>query len=285
MIKAPVTKNLRQQEVLIGLVEFFLTTGKPCGSNTLRENGFEQISSATIRNYFSDLEKEGYLKQQHTSGGRTPTDKALRLYIESILSRKKKHTPPTDDKEFLHSIISKETKNLAFYLQEVTEAISELSSLTTIISAPRFDQDFITKIMLTKIDAGRALCIILTDFGFIHTETIYFPANIDSFSLKAMEEYFHYRLTSLEKPKLSEEEEAFAKHTYNEVVLRHFISYSNMDHPDIYKGGFSKLLRHSEFHDPETLANTLSLFENNSYLQKLLFENEKLNILIGDDLK
>jgi heat-inducible transcriptional repressor len=285
MIKAKVTKTLKQQEVLIGLVELFLNTGKAVGSHTLCENGFEQISSATIRNYFSALEGEGYLKQHHISGGRIPTDKALRLYVETLLCKDKTLFLSKDSKDFLESTICKETKNLALYLQEVTESISELTSLTTLISAPRFDQDFITKIVLTKIDAGRAICIILTDFGFIHTETIYLPNQMSTFSIKRMEEYFQYRLTSLDKPNLTEEEDAFAKHTYNEVILRHFISYSNMDSPDIYKSGFAKLLRHSEFHDPEALGSTLSLFENNFNLQKLLFEGEKLNVFIGEDLK
>ena len=56
----------REREVLLGLVELYLLTGKPVGSNTLKENGFENISSATIRNYFASLEKEGYLMQQHS---------------------------------------------------------------------------------------------------------------------------------------------------------------------------------------------------------------------------
>jgi heat-inducible transcriptional repressor len=285
MKKKPVTKEQREEEVLLGLVELYLVSGKAIGSNTLRENGFKHISSATIRNYFASLETKDFLKQQHTSGGRTPTDKALRLYTKSLLETKEQSPLPRDDLDFLESIICKETKHLSFYLQEITEALSDLTSLSTLITAPRFERDFISKIIITKVDEGRALCIIVTDFGFIHTETLYLPAHMSTFSLKRMEEYFHYRLTSLDKPELLEEEEVFAKHAYNEVVLRHFISYTNMDHPDIYKGGFAKLLRHSEFHDPETLSGTLSLFENNKSLQDLLYNNDKLKLHIGDDLK
>lgn len=285
MKKKPATKEQKEKEVLLGLVELYLSSGKAIGSNTLRENGFDHISSATIRNYFASLEAKDYLKQHHTSGGRTPTDKALRLYTKTLLEDKGRISLPKDDLNFLESIICKETKHLSFYLQEVTEALSDLTSLSTLITAPRFERDFISKIIITKVDQGRALCIIVTDFGFIHTETLYLPVHTSTFSLKRMEEYFHYRLTSLDRPVLSEEEEAFAKHAYNEVVLRHFISYANMDHPDIYKGGFAKLLRHSEFHDPETLSGTLSLFENNKSLQDLLYNNDKLKLHIGDDLK
>lgn len=285
MKKKAITKKQREMDVLIGLIELFLSSGKAVGSNTLRENGFEYISSATIRNYFATLEAKGYLKQEHTSGGRIPTDLALRLFVEQFVSDKSKHKTPQDDVEFLKTITQKETKKLSLYLQEVTEAISELTSLTTLITAPRFDQDFISKVILTKVDETLAVCIIVTDFGFIHTENLYLPSHMSTFSLKRIEEYFAYRLSGQNKPALAEEEEAFAKEAYNEIMLRHFINFSNMDKPDIYKGGFSKLLRHTEFHDPETLSNTLSLFENNHSLQALLFNNDSLKFHIGDDLR
>src|SRR3970040_685252 len=75
-------KTDREQAVLLGFIELYLKTGKPIGSQTLQESGFESLSSATIRNYFSKMEEEGYLKQQHTSGGRIPTAKAFRLYVD-----------------------------------------------------------------------------------------------------------------------------------------------------------------------------------------------------------
>src|SRR5579872_6156120 len=79
-------KTDRENAVLLGLIELYLKTGKPIGSHTLQENGFESLSSATIRNYFSKMEEAGYLKQQHTSGGRIPTEKAFRLYADANLN-------------------------------------------------------------------------------------------------------------------------------------------------------------------------------------------------------
>ncbi|EKE08484.1 MAG: heat-inducible transcription repressor, partial [uncultured bacterium] len=35
----------REQAVLFGLVELYLKSGKPIGSHTLQENGFESLSS------------------------------------------------------------------------------------------------------------------------------------------------------------------------------------------------------------------------------------------------
>ena len=79
------TKNDREDSVLLGIVDLYIKTAKPIGSNTLRDNGFDFLSSATIRNYCSKLEKLGFLKQQHSSGGRVPTTKGFRSYANSCM--------------------------------------------------------------------------------------------------------------------------------------------------------------------------------------------------------
>ena len=118
-------KNQRERLVLLGLVDLYLRDGKPVGSNTLRENGFEALSSATIRNYFEKLEAEGFLKQQHSSGGRIPTHLAYQLYVEEHL-----HSPNLGEKEkkALSAKLTKETREIAAYLQHTAEVVSEATS-------------------------------------------------------------------------------------------------------------------------------------------------------------
>lgn len=278
-------RKSKETEVLIGLIDLYLKQGRPIGSNTLKESGFDHLSSATIRNYFARLEMEGLLRQHHSSGGRVPTDKAYRLYAEM-----KKADPEISrsDDQFLTSLLSRETKELSIYFQEAAQAISELTGSAVFIAAPRFDQDFIVQIKVIEIDDKRALCVILTDFSLVHTEILYLPKKMDKGALGKLEEYFHFRLTGLDKPKLSEAAETFAKHAYNEIVLRHFVSYTNMQFEDVYKAGFSKLLLHPEFHDPAILSNTLALFENRDSIRKILkecFEAKELKYWIGDDLR
>lgn len=277
------SKKAREFEMLLELVDLYLRTGKPIGSNTFKEESFPHVSSATIRNHFVNLESEGYLKQHHSSGGRVPTDKAYRFYAKEKLSHP---LLSKEDDLFLASLLRRETRAISAYLQAAVEALSELTGCAAFIGAPRFDQDFIVNIKILKIDETRALCAIVTDFGLIHTETLYLPQKMDD--LSRIEQYFQYRLNGQNPPHLSKEEEAFAKEAYNEVVLRHFISYANMQHDDVYKGGFSKLLLHPEFHDPLILANTLSLFENTETIRNILQGSSQaggIKYWIGDDLK
>lgn len=277
-------KAEREKEVLMGLVELFLLTGKPVGSNTLKENGFDNISSATIRNYFANLEKEGYLKQQHASGGRTPTNAAYKLYAEY---HQDSRIIDPKDLALLQQELDQETREIALYLQKGAELLSTLTQGAVFLSAPRFDQDIVTDIKVVGIDSKRCLVVILTDFGLIHTETLYTPKKLSSFSLKRIESYFHFRLTGLDRPKLNPEEEDLASNFYNEVMIRHIVGYSNFSAIDIYKTGFSKLIRFPEFHDAAVLATGLSIFENTTFMRKLLGRCTRegtMKVWIGEDL-
>ncbi|NRA90050.1 MAG: heat-inducible transcriptional repressor HrcA, partial [Simkaniaceae bacterium] len=250
-------KSERQQEVLIGLVELYLLTGKPVGSNTLKESGFDHISSATIRNYFATLEKEGFLKQQHASGGRIPTTKAFKLYANAMASCQQ---IDPKDLELIQKELNQDTREIAHYLQSASELLSNLIQGAIFLSAPRFDQDLVTDIKVVAIDAKRCLVVIVTDFGIVKTEVLYTPKKLRRFAIKRIENYFHFRLTGLDRPKLNQEEEDLASNFYNEIMIRHIVGYSNFSAEDIYKTGFSKLIRFPEFRDASVLATGLSIF-------------------------
>ncbi|MCE5318337.1 MAG: heat-inducible transcriptional repressor HrcA [Parachlamydia sp.] len=278
------SKQEREHKVLLGLIEYYLKTGKPVGSNTLKETGFEDLSSATIRNYFAKLEEEGYLTQQHISGGRIPTDRAYRAYAKEFVDSE----TPLQGTHF-EELRNAETREIAGYLQKAAESLSTLTVSAIFLSAPRFDHDMIVGLKLVPIDHSRCLCVIITDFGLIQTEILQTDKRLTAFAVKRMESYFHWRLTGNDKPDhLSEEEEKLAQEFYNELMVRFIVGYANFNAEEVYRTGFSRLLNYPEFREPLALAGTLSLFENAHSMRLLLKECSGMNRLkfwIGDDLK
>lgn len=76
----------RALKILETIVDEYIRTGEPIGSKAIQELLDIQVSSATIRNEMAALEHLGYLEHPHTSAGRVPTYKGLRLYIEKLAS-------------------------------------------------------------------------------------------------------------------------------------------------------------------------------------------------------
>lgn len=278
------SKHDRVYQVLFGLINYYLKTGKPVGSNTLKEAGFDTLSSATIRNYFAQLEQEGFLIQQHSSGGRIPTHAAYRLYAKE--NADVEIAPATA--QIFSELRQQDTREIAAYLQHAAETLSALTNCAVFLSAPRFDHDYIVGLKLMVIDQSRCLCVIITDFGLVQTELINLDRKLSAFAVKRMEAYFHWRLTGHDKPEnFDREEEAIAQKIYNELMIRYIVNYSNFIDTELYRTGFSKLLIYPDFHDASVLANSLSLFENAQSMRQLSKECCKLNQLkfwIGDDL-
>lgn len=74
----------RKHEVLKAIIQHFIHTGEPVGSNTIIVSYKFSVSPATIRNDMAALEHEQFIFQPHTSAGRVPTDKGYRTYVNEL---------------------------------------------------------------------------------------------------------------------------------------------------------------------------------------------------------
>lgn len=79
----------RQLKILKTIIEEYIETAEPVGSETLDKKYALGISPATIRNEMVKLTKLGYLKQLHASAGRIPTPEGFKYYINSLMEEKK----------------------------------------------------------------------------------------------------------------------------------------------------------------------------------------------------
>jgi heat-inducible transcriptional repressor len=78
------TLDPRSQSILRAVIEEYVTTAAPVGSEALVRRYRLDVSSATVRNILAILEDEGLLTHPHTSAGRIPTDAGYRYFVESI---------------------------------------------------------------------------------------------------------------------------------------------------------------------------------------------------------
>src|SRR5512145_345718 len=76
----------RAKLLLKALVERYIAEGQPVGSRTLSRASGLELSPATIRYVMSDLEDLGLMASAHTSGGRMPTARSYRLFVDTMLT-------------------------------------------------------------------------------------------------------------------------------------------------------------------------------------------------------
>ncbi len=75
----------RRRQVLSAVVDKYVRTAHPVGSQTLVTEYRLPVSPATVRIEFGVLEDLGLIYQPHRSAGRLPSDRGYRAYVDQIL--------------------------------------------------------------------------------------------------------------------------------------------------------------------------------------------------------
>lgn len=142
-----------------------MESAEPIGSETLEKKFSLGISPATIRNEMVKLTDMGYLKQAHTSSGRTPTSVALKYYVNNLL--KKENLSLTEEvsvkekvwdyRTKFDKLIREATKELAIRTKMLSLATTDegeviSSGVGNILSAPEFYDIDLTRTVLSYLD-------------------------------------------------------------------------------------------------------------------------------------
>ncbi len=119
----------RRRAVLTATINKYIDEATPVASEDLAED-FD-LSPATIRNIMAELEKEGYITHPYTSGGRFPTTRGYRYYVDFLLAQMELLEA---EKEHIMSEYKQETGRLEDALEKTSGVISMITHYAGIVS-------------------------------------------------------------------------------------------------------------------------------------------------------
>ena len=160
--------GIRAKKVLHAVVSEYLATGEAVGSHTVARRYAVDISPATVRSVMGELEDGGLLRHQHTSAGRIPTDRGLRLYIDTLL---RVRSLSLSEKEDIRGRLGPATE-LQEIMQRVARLLRELSHLTVVVQAPRPRSDAVSHVEFVRLREGQLLAVIATGSGHIQNKVV-----------------------------------------------------------------------------------------------------------------
>ncbi|MCL4418906.1 hypothetical protein M1146_02260 [Patescibacteria group bacterium] len=155
----------RQVEILKSLIEEYIETAAPVGSETLEKKHNISASPATIRNEMVKLTELGYLQKPHSSAGRTPTPGGMRFYVNQLM--KEKEISVTEEVQLKEKVwdyrdreqrlLKELTKSLAEKTKSLAIAANEegdlfCSGYSYMLDMPEFFDIDITKNLLSVLD-------------------------------------------------------------------------------------------------------------------------------------
>jgi heat-inducible transcriptional repressor len=165
----------RSRKILFAAVTEFIATGDPVGSRTLARKYGLELSAASIRNVLADLEEAGYLKQPHTSAGRIPTDRALRLFIDTLMEVRAL-TPEEQAK-----LGARFTEIYAMAddpLRAAGRYLSELSGAAAVVAASKKELRTLSQLRFIPTKPGQILAVLVFSDGSVENRFIQTDAPI-----------------------------------------------------------------------------------------------------------
>ena len=187
----PPNLDPRAAAVLREIVEQYVETGDPVGSRTLARRLPMSISPATIRNVMADLTDAGLLFAPHTSAGRLPTDRGLRLFVDGLLQFGELRD---EEREVISQALSGRGRSLQDTLADASTMLSGLSQAAGMVLAPKSD-GAIKHIEFAQLGAGRALVILVGADGQVENRVIEVPPGITPSALTEAANYLNTRAT------------------------------------------------------------------------------------------
>ena len=155
----------RQVEILKSVIEEYIETAEPVGSETIEKKRNISASPATIRNEMVKLSEYGYLKKLHSSAGRIPTAQGIKFYVSDLMKEKELSTVEEvalkekvwdyreKQQRFLREVtisLADKTNTLAIVTTEGGDLYS--SGYANILDMPEFFDIDVTKTLLEALD-------------------------------------------------------------------------------------------------------------------------------------
>ena len=263
--------------------------GEPVGSRTVSKYTDLNLSSATIRNEMADLEEMGYILQPHTSAGRIPSDKAYRLYVDTVLKNKEKEV---DD---MKGVLIEKADKIDLLLKQVAKLLAENTNYTTMVSKPRYEHKKIKFIQLNQISDVQLLVIIVLDNNHVNNKFIDLAYPIDDNIVSQLNFLINAALNGLDVTEINlaimqdiKEKAGEYGDLASSILDCIGEALNDEEASEIYTSGATNILKYPELSDKEKMVELLSTFEEKQRLEAWVNdeadpEEHGIQVYIGDE--
>jgi heat-inducible transcriptional repressor len=278
----------RKQALLQAIVDTYVRSAEPVGSEWLATHQNLGVRSATIRNEMAELTELGLLRQPHTSAGRVPSDLGYRYYVDRLMPRR---PPPATLARPLRDLGRLTDGDVEDLLRQTCRVLSSLTHYTSVAAPPTNEQPRIRQVHLAKMSDRQLLVVIVLDNGslihrFAEPRQRLTPAEVERLS-SALDQLLTGTELHAVPMAAGRIPGDLAAHRETLVSLLGIIERSlSAGEGDLYLEGTSRILEQPEFRDVGKVEPLIRLLEARKVafevLQELL-SGEPITVVIGSE--
>jgi heat-inducible transcriptional repressor len=267
--------DARARRLLRTLISQYLSDGEPVGSRTLARSSGLEVSPATIRNIMADLEEAGLVASPHTSAGRIPTPRGLRLFVDSLLELK---PLPRDDMARLQGGLPPHQTTTRDLLGNVSNLLSAMTRFAGVVTVPRQGDFPLRHIDFVSLPDARVLVILVFSDNQVQNRVVQLAKPLDAGELEQAANYLNaqfvgFRLADIRAHLATELREAGGElnRLLSGVVELATASFTPVDDADdVLVSGQTNLMGYSELADIERLRDLFDAFQQKRDLLQLM---------------
>jgi len=267
--------DARSRSLLRALISQYLVEGEPVGSRTLSRSSGLDISPATVRNIMSDLEDAGLVSSPHTSAGRVPTPRGLRLFVDSLIELQP--LPRDDLARLKRGLPPGETTTLGL-LGDVSTLLSAMTRFAGVVTIPRHVDLPLRHIDFVSLPDDRVLVILVLADNQVQNRVVQLAKPVrDSDLVRAAnyinEHFAGLRMDDIRASLLAEMREAGGElnrllSSTVELAVESFSMQAGQD--DVLVSGQTNLMACAELSDIGHLRELFDTFQRKSELLQLM---------------
>jgi heat-inducible transcriptional repressor len=276
----------RKASILRAIVEEYVETAQPVGSQTVARSSGLGVSSATIRNDMTVLEREGYIAQPHTSAGRIPTDQGYRYFVDHFTTR---GPLPPQQYRAVADFFASTHRALEDLLNETSQLLARLSRHAAVVMGPQPDQAVVRGLQLVRLNDRSALLVVVLSNGVVERHILSVAETVDDAQLAAAARVIERQLlgrTWGSVPEILATGDAAVDGVVDDVRAA-LLALAAPDHREpLYVGGVSNIAAEQEaFSTAETAARLLEMLEHQVLVVSVVHEllQAGLTVRIGSE--
>ncbi len=184
----------REVRVLEAVIQVYIQTAEPAGSQTVAQQFPLGVSSATIRNTMGDLEEKGFLYHPHTSAGRIPTDRAYRWYVDNVT----RLAPPSHaERRMLDAELVPSRTAIEEILRRAAQVLGVLTQELGVAVAPALNRVVLEKLDLVSVSSERLLLVFHLRSGAVRTIFVQVQQTVPADLIQRVAQILNERLAGL----------------------------------------------------------------------------------------
>jgi heat-inducible transcriptional repressor len=169
----------RKSAILRAVVEHYVSTAQPVGSNAVAARADVAVSPATVRNEMTLLERDGYLAQPHTSAGRIPTEKGYRFFVDSIPERGRVDLSEASARQ-VREFFTAAHGELEQMLHDTTRLLTNLTHTTAVVVGDQVSVAVVRSVQLVDLSPRVLLLVLVFNNGDVVKRTVELEVDVDA---------------------------------------------------------------------------------------------------------